>query len=157
MSDMYQRTHSELQDMSSFPCGGLVDNVVLSSLGSSITSAKCPSKTTYKMRHFIGTQFKTTPPNVALPSTKGPITKGRLHPGESTSVLPTFPPRFQSSYLRCEIPEAQRSVPGAREGKLTIRGDNNITNEVGVTSQSTLWYAIVGLISGQLPHDDGLV
>ncbi len=58
---------------------------------------------------------------------------------------------------RCEIPEAQRSVPGAREGKLTIRGDNNITNEVGVTSQSTLWYAIVGLISGQLPHDDGLV
>lgn len=59
--------------------------------------------------------------------------------------------------MRCEIPEAQRSIPGAGEGKLTVRGDDDIADKVGVTPQSSLWYAIVGLIPGQLPHDDGLV
>ncbi len=46
--------------------------------------------------------------------------------------------------------------PGARQGELTIRRDHNITHKVGMALQSTLGDTIVCLITGQLPHDDGL-
>lgn len=45
-------------------------------------------------------------------------------------------------------------IPGAREGELAIRGDNNVTKKVGVILQSTMWNAIVALVPGQLPYNN---
>lgn len=74
-----------------------------------------------------------------------------------SALLSLMPQSQVSSYLRCEIPEAKGSIPGARKGKLAIRGDDHITDKVGVAPQSSLWDAVVSLVSGQLPHDDGFV
>lgn len=60
-------------------------------------------------------------------------------------------------HLRGEIPQTEGPIPGTRQSKLSIRGDDNITYKVRVTLQGALGDAIVGFITGQLPHDDGLV
>ena len=39
---------------------------------------------------------------------------------------------------RVDLPKTESSIPGSRKGELTIRGDDNITDEVGVSPQSTL-------------------
>ena len=59
--------------------------------------------------------------------------------------------------IRGEVPQSQGAVPGSRQGKLSIGGDDNITHKVRVALQSTLGGTIAGLITGQLPHDDRLV
>lgn len=64
---------------------------------------------------------------------------------------------FHSLHSPGEIPQAEAAVPGAGQGELSIRGDDHITYKVRVASQSALGDAIVGLITGQLPHDDRLV
>lgn len=63
----------------------------------------------------------------------------------------------RSADLRGEVPQAEGSVPGSWESKLAIWGDDNITHEVRVTPQGALGDAVVGLITGQFPHDDRLV
>lgn len=60
-------------------------------------------------------------------------------------------------HSRCQVPEAQRAVPRAGQSKLAIGGDHHVAHKVRVSSQSTLGDAVVRLISGQLPHDDGLI
>ena len=56
-----------------------------------------------------------------------------------------------------EVPQAQGSVPGARQGELAIRGDHHVLNEVGVAGEGTEGLAVVALLAGQGPLDDALV
>ena len=56
-----------------------------------------------------------------------------------------------------EVPETESLVPRGRQSKLTIRRDHDIRHEVVVTVQDLLWVAVVGVITRQLPHNDGLV
>lgn len=58
---------------------------------------------------------------------------------------------------RGEVPEAQGAVPGTRERKLPVGGDDHVADEVRVTAQSSLGDPVVGLVAGQLPHDDGFI
>lgn len=64
---------------------------------------------------------------------------------------------FHSLNLRGEVPQTEGPIPGTRQGKLSIWGDDNITYKVRVALQGALGDAIVGFITGQLPHDDRLV
>ena len=56
-----------------------------------------------------------------------------------------------------EVPETESLIPRGRQSKLTIRRDHDIRHEVVVTVQDLLWVAIVGVITRQLPNNDGLV
>jgi hypothetical protein len=59
---------------------------------------------------------------------------------------------------KVEVPQSQSRVPRTREGELTIRGDSQIRNEVGVSVKGLLWSTIVLLrFTGQVPDDDGLI
>lgn len=60
-------------------------------------------------------------------------------------------------HLPGKVPQAEGRVPGSRQSKLSIGGDDHITHKVRVAPQGALGGAIVSLITGQLPHDDGLV
>ena len=56
-----------------------------------------------------------------------------------------------------EIPEAEGSVPGATEGKLCVRRDDDILNKVRVAAKCAHWLAVVVLITSKTPVNDGLV
>jgi len=60
-----------------------------------------------------------------------------------------------------EIPESESSVPRSRETELTVRGDDDVLDEVRVSSQRLSGSSILGLISsslsGKVPDDDGLI
>lgn len=64
---------------------------------------------------------------------------------------------FQLLNLLGEVPQTQGAIPGARQSKLAVWGDDNITYKVRVAPQGALGDAVVGLITGQFPHDNGLV
>lgn len=52
-----------------------------------------------------------------------------------------------------KIPETQGLVPGAGKGIVSITGEHNIRDEVGVTVKSLLRDSIVSFIPGELPND----
>ena len=56
-----------------------------------------------------------------------------------------------------DVPKAEGSIPGARQNELSIRGDDNIGDEVGVTSESTTGGSVLDFVLGKIPDDDGLV
>lgn len=56
-----------------------------------------------------------------------------------------------------QVPEAQCVIPGARQGKLSIRGDHDVLNEVRVSLQRAASEAVAALLTGQVPHQDGLI
>ena len=61
---------------------------------------------------------------------------------------------------RVDLPKTESSIPRSRKSKLTIRRDNNITNEVRVSPQGTLGVSVRVLITtrvGEAPDKDGLV
>ena len=79
---------------------------------------------------------------------------------------------------RGQVPQTEGAVPGTGETELAIGGDDDVTDEVRVTVQSAFWDAILAksgvlehvsrqeialdrsnlpFLTGQLPHDDGLV
>lgn len=60
-------------------------------------------------------------------------------------------------HLRAKVPQAEGRVPSSWQSKLTIGGDDHITHKVRVARQGALGDAVVGLITGQLPHDQRLV
>jgi hypothetical protein len=59
-------------------------------------------------------------------------------------------------YTRVDVPETQGAVPRAREGELSIRGDDDVGDEVGVTQQGASLNPGVQ-VGVELPDDDGLV
>lgn len=56
-----------------------------------------------------------------------------------------------------QVPETKSLVPWSRKGKVTIRRQNDIRNEVRVTIQSLNWHSKVGFITGQLPDDQSTI
>ena len=56
-----------------------------------------------------------------------------------------------------EVPEPQVLVPGAGEGEVSVRGENYIGHEVRVSVEPLLGHSVLTVLTGQLPHDQGLV
>ena len=56
-----------------------------------------------------------------------------------------------------KVPETKGVVPRRGEGELAVRGDDNIRDEVVVAGEDALGEAVLVLVTGQLPDDDGLV
>ena len=56
-----------------------------------------------------------------------------------------------------EVPETEGVVPGRGKGKLAIRRDNNIRNEVVVAVENSLGVTIRIFVARQLPDNNGLV
>lgn len=63
-----------------------------------------------------------------------------------------------SGFTSSQIPQAQSLIPGTGQSVVTIRGQDDVTDEVGVTIQTLLGETVVGVfITGQLPDNQGLV
>ena len=57
-----------------------------------------------------------------------------------------------------QVPQTQGLVPGAGQGKVTVGGQDNVADKVVVTLQTLLGDSVVvGVITGQLPHQQRLV
>jgi len=56
-----------------------------------------------------------------------------------------------------DVPQAQGAIPRSGQGELAIGGDDDVLNEVGVAVQGALGVAVLALLAGQLPHNDGVV
>lgn len=56
-----------------------------------------------------------------------------------------------------KIPKPQGFVPGSRESIVSVRGEDNVTDEMRVSLQSFLGHSIVGVIPCQLPDDEGVI
>ena len=62
-----------------------------------------------------------------------------------------------SGLAGAQVPQPQGLVPGAGQGEVSIRGEDDVGDEVAVTVEPLLGHTVVLLISGQLPDDQGLV
>lgn len=58
---------------------------------------------------------------------------------------------------RVDVPKTKSAIPGAGEGELAIRGDDNVGDEVRMTTESTLGVSVLAFFASQLPDDDSLV
>jgi hypothetical protein len=56
-----------------------------------------------------------------------------------------------------DLPQSQSAVPRARQSILSIRRDDNIRNEVVVSAERSAGVAVVSFLTGQSPHQDGLL
>lgn len=56
-----------------------------------------------------------------------------------------------------KLPQTESLVPGSRESVGAVGGDDTVGDDVGVTVEGTLWVSVGGLITGQVPDDEGLV
>lgn len=56
-----------------------------------------------------------------------------------------------------QVPEAKGTVPGAREGKLAIRGDHDVLDEVRVAVKAAARVAVVFFLTGEVPEDNSLI
>lgn len=56
-----------------------------------------------------------------------------------------------------KLPEAEGLVPRGRESVSTVRGDDTVGNDVGVSVEGALWVTVGRLITGQVPDDESLV
>lgn len=56
-----------------------------------------------------------------------------------------------------QVPQAQGLVPGSGQGVVAVRGEHDVADEVRVAVQTLLGYAVVVLVAGQLPDNQGLV
>lgn len=56
-----------------------------------------------------------------------------------------------------QIPQAQGLVPGTRQGEVTVRGQDDVGNEVRVAIKTLQRGSKVGVVAVQSPDDQGLV
>lgn len=56
-----------------------------------------------------------------------------------------------------KVPQTQRLVPRARESVVAVTRQDDVTDEVRVAVKTLLRDSVVGLVTGQLPNDQGLV
>jgi hypothetical protein len=63
------------------------------------------------------------------------------------------PSRLSSS----QVPQSKSLVPRSGEGKVTVGRQNDIGDEVGMSIQSLDGNAEVGIVAGQLPHDQSFI
>lgn len=62
-----------------------------------------------------------------------------------------------SSFAGGKIPQTQGLVPRSRQSVVSVTGEYNVGDEVRVTVQTLLGDTVVGLVSCQLPNDQGFV
>ena len=55
-----------------------------------------------------------------------------------------------------DLPQTEGGIPWAGQGEVSIRGDHDVRNEVVVASEGTLGEAVVAVLTGKSPADDGL-
>jgi len=58
---------------------------------------------------------------------------------------------------KIEVPKSESAVPRSRQSELSVRGDNDIRDEVIVSSESFSREAKLLSISSKFPNDEGLV
>lgn len=63
-------------------------------------------------------------------------------------------PRGQASV---QVPETESLVPRRRERKLAVGRDGDVRDKVVVTVEDLFGETKVGVVSGELPDDEGLV
>lgn len=56
-----------------------------------------------------------------------------------------------------QVPEAEGTIPGAREGKLAIGGDHDVLDEVRVAVKAAARVAVVFFLTGEVPEDNSLI
>lgn len=56
-----------------------------------------------------------------------------------------------------KVPETEGVVPGRRESKLAVGGDDDVGHEVVVAAEDALGVTVLVVLTRQLPDDDGLV
>ncbi len=56
-----------------------------------------------------------------------------------------------------EVPQSEGLVPRPGEGEVAVGGEDDVGDEVPVAVEALLRDAVVGVVAGQLPHDQGLV
>lgn len=56
-----------------------------------------------------------------------------------------------------EIPQTESVIPRGREGEQSVRGDNNILNEVRVSGQGFTRISVVSLFVSQIPNENASV
>lgn len=56
-----------------------------------------------------------------------------------------------------QIPQSQGLVPRTRQSVGTVNRDGDVLDNVGVTNERLLWNTVLGIVTGQLPSDQGLV
>lgn len=62
-----------------------------------------------------------------------------------------------SGFAGGQVPQAQSLVPRAGKSVVSVRGEDDVADEVRVAVQALLRDAVVGLVTGQFPHDQSLV
>ncbi len=60
-------------------------------------------------------------------------------------------------WYRCSSPKTEGLVPRGGKGELTVGGDDNVGDEVVVAVEDSLGVTVVGVITAELPDDDGAV
>jgi len=75
----------------------------------------------------------------------------------SRQHIPSMSHKLLGRQSRVEIPQPQRLVPWWGEGELTVRGDDDVGYEMVVTVEDFLRETESGVVSGELPDDDGFV
>ena len=67
-------------------------------------------------------------------------------------------PHETSSGDSCgEVPETKLAVPASGECELSVGGESDILDEVGVAGEAALSYAVGLVVLGEFSEDDGLV
>ena len=56
-----------------------------------------------------------------------------------------------------EVPETQGSVPRSGERELSVEGDDDVLDEVRVSSECTSRVSVVGIFARERPEDDRLI
>lgn len=56
-----------------------------------------------------------------------------------------------------EVPEAELTVPGAGEGELSVGGEDDVLDKVGVSGEAAAGDTVGTVLLGESPDDDGLV
>lgn len=62
-----------------------------------------------------------------------------------------------SSQAGVEVPKTKCVVPGGGKGKLTVRRDDNVRNEVVMSMKNFLGESVAIIVTRQLPDDNCLV
>jgi len=66
-----------------------------------------------------------------------------------------------SGASRVDLPKTKGSIPTSRKGKLSITGDDDVTDEMGMSPQGTLGVTVgivlAGVGVGETPDQDGLI
>jgi len=58
---------------------------------------------------------------------------------------------------RLDLPKTKGTVPRSRKSELSIRGQDNVRDEVVVAAKGTTGISVVTFLAGKGPYDDGLV